>query len=264
MKLPVQVIGMLVGVPKADQQALLDTVHENMHKGTTDCEGRQAEAVLAAAGWFNDTSTGVKEHPTGRCHDPTLTCGVRRRRTGTVRKLRRDEALTFLTLIMSAGSDTTATAIGWAGSLLSAPSRATGARWSTDPPAHSARRRRAPPLRAPGLPFLPPGATKDVEFHGQSVPAETVLVVVPEQPIANETMFEDPDRFDIHRHPGQIFTFSFGAHFCLGASLARMETKIALETILPSGPPEWTVDPESACLTGGIDTRGWEHLPVQV
>ena len=53
------------------------------------------------------------------------------------------------------------------------------------------------------------------------------------------------------------------SHFCLGANLAKIEARIALETILPRI-PEWTVDYEHAALTKGIDTRGWETLPVTV
>ncbi len=67
----------------------------------------------------------------------------------------------------------------------------------------------------------------------------------------------------IHREPAQIFTFSFGPHFCLGANLARLEARIALETILPRI-PEWSVDEEQSELTGGIDTRGWARLPVDI
>ena len=73
----------------------------------------------------------------------------------------------------------------------------------------------------------------------------------------------EPERFDIHREPAQIFTFGFGPHFCLGANLARVETRIALETILPRI-PGWTVDYDGAALTTGIATRGWDRLPVTV
>jgi cytochrome P450 len=60
-----------------------------------------------------------------------------------------------------------------------------------------------------------------------------------------------------------MFTFSFGPHFCLGASLARLELRLVLEATLERF-PEWTVDHEHAELTEGIDTRGWEKLPVSV
>jgi cytochrome P450 len=58
-------------------------------------------------------------------------------------------------------------------------------------------------------------------------------------------------------------TFGFGPHFCLGANLARLEMRIALETLLERI-PEWTVDHSGAELTLGIATRGWDRLPVSV
>lgn len=93
------------------------------------------------------------------------------------------------------------------------------------------------------------------------VPAEKVLVVIPGSANRDETKWEDPERFDIHRKPAQVFTFSFGPHFCLGASLAKIEGRIALETLL-ARIPSWEVDYEAAALTAGIDTRGWAALPV--
>ncbi|HXW34526.1 MAG TPA: cytochrome P450 [Acidimicrobiales bacterium] len=260
MRIPIQVIGMLVGIEKSDQKALLDLVHKNIHEGTADREAQQIEAVLATAAWFNDYLDWREENPSDDVMTQLLNVEFEDD-TGTVRKLRRDEALTFLTLIMSAGSDTTATAIGWAGSLLSAhPDQR---RELVDDPAL------IPRAVEEILRYEPPAyhycrwVAKDVQFHEQTVPADTILVVLPGAANRDEAKFDDPDRFDIHRNPGQIFTFSFGIHFCLGASLARMETKIALETILPRI-SEWTADLESASLTGGIDTRGWERLPVHV
>ena len=60
-----------------------------------------------------------------------------------------------------------------------------------------------------------------------------------------------------------MYTFGFGPHFCLGASLARIEARIALETILERI-PEWTCNYDDAVLTTGIDTRGWQQLPVSI
>ena len=57
----------------------------------------------------------------------------------------------------------------------------------------------------------------------------------------DERHFEDPDRFDIHRKPGGHLTFGRGAHFCVGAPLARLEGRIALEEVLNRF-PEWQVD----------------------
>ena len=53
-------------------------------------------------------------------------------------------------------------------------------------------------------------------------------------PSANrdEDVFDDPDRFDIRRHPNEHVAFGYGQHFCLGASLARMELRVIFEELL--------------------------------
>jgi cytochrome P450 len=105
--------------------------------------------------------------------------------------------------------------------------------------------------------------TAEVELHGETVPKGAVMVTLPGSANRDERQIPDGDVFDITRKPGQMFTFSFGPHFCLGASLARLEARLATEAILERF-PEWTVDYDAATLTGGIDTRGWDNLPVEV
>ena len=260
LQLPVQVIGMLVGVPKKDQADLLAVFQRNLHEGSADPEQQLMNGILESAAWFNDYLDWREKNPS----DDVMTTLMHYEfedETGTIRTLRRDEIVTYLTLITSAGSDTTATAISWAGSLLSD---------------HPDQRRELienpamiPQAFEEVLRCEPPSyhfcrwTTKDVEFHGQTIPAERILVVLPPAANRDERKWEDPERFDIHRDPAQIFTFSFGPHFCLGANLAKIEGRIALETILQRI-PEWTVDYDSAVLTKGIDTRGWERLPVTV
>jgi cytochrome P450 len=106
-------------------------------------------------------------------------------------------------------------------------------------------------------------STQDTEFHGKVIPKDSIITLLPPAANRDETKWENSEQFDIHRKPGQIFTFSFGPHFCLGANLAKIEGRIALETILRRI-PEWTVDYDNAVLTKGIDTRGWERLPVSI
>jgi cytochrome P450 len=259
LKLPVQVIGMLVGVPKADQASLLEAFQKNLHD-IKDQNQKPLSGIADAALWFNEYLDWREKNPSDDVMTQLLNAEFEDE-TGVTRKLRRDETVTYLTLITSAGSDTTATAIGWAGSLLSE---------------HPDQRREL--IQDPSLipnaveeviRYEPPSyhfcrwVASDVEFHGQTIPADNILVMVPPAANRDERKWSDPDRFDIHREPSQTFTFSFGPHFCLGANLARLETRIALETIL-SMIPEWTVDTENSTLTGGIDTRGWARLPVEV
>ncbi len=260
LQLPVQVIGMLVGVPKKDQADLLAVFQKSLHEGTADPERQVMQGILDAAVWFNEYLDWREKNPS----DDVMTQLMQfefEDENGVRRTLRRDEIVTYLTLITSAGSDTTATAIAWAGSLLSD---------------HPDQRRELiedpsaiPQAFEEVLRYEPPSyhncrwSTEAVEFHGRTIPAESIVVMVPPAANRDERKWEDPERFDIHRKPGQIFTFGFGPHFCLGANLAKVEGRIALETIL-SRIPEWTVDYDNAALTKGIDTRGWERLPVTV
>ena len=62
---------------------------------------------------------------------------------------------------------------------------------------------------------------------------------------------------------GQHLTFGYGIHFCLGAALARLEGRVALEEVLKRF-PEWEVDCDGAKLAPTSTVRGWETLPVVV
>ena len=259
-QLPIQVIGMLVGVPREDQPTLLATAQKSMHEGSANPNHHVTDGIRAASVFFNEYLDWREKHPS----DDVMTQLMRfefEDETGTTRTLRRDEILNYLSLINSAGAETTATAIAWAGSLLSE---------------HPDQRRELvadPGLMAHAveeiLRYEPPSyhfcrwSTAPTEFHGVTIPAESIVVVLPPAANRDEAKWDDPERFDIHRTPGQIFTFSFGAHFCLGANLAKVEARILLDTLLRRI-PEWTVDHDAATLTKGIDTRGWESLPVLV
>jgi cytochrome P450 len=105
--------------------------------------------------------------------------------------------------------------------------------------------------------------TTEVELHGQTIPAGAVMITLPGSGNRDENNQPNGDTFDITRKPGQMFTFSFGSHFCLGASLARLETRLAIE-VMTKRFPSWSVDHEGAELTRGIDTRGWDRLPVVI
>src|SRR3990172_5301811 len=77
----------------------------------------------------------------------------------------------------------------------------------------------------------------------------------------DERRFPHPERFAARRKPTGILTFAFGAHFCLGAALARLQGRVALEEVLKRF-PEWSVDEAGAKLHVSSTTRGWDALPV--
>jgi len=120
------------------------------------------------------------------------------------------------------------------------------------------------------LRFEPPGphiaryvATEDVSFQDQTVPAGSALLMMLASANRDERQFDDPDRFDIHRKPGAHLTFGRGAHFCVGAPLARLEGRVALEEVLKRF-PEWQVDLDNARRSRTSTVRGWDSMPAIV
>jgi cytochrome P450 len=79
----------------------------------------------------------------------------------------------------------------------------------------------------------------------------------------DERQFADPDRFDIRRKTCGHLTFGRGAHFCLGAPLARLEVRIALDEVL-SRFPKWDIDIDNARRSRTATVRGWETMPAIV
>jgi hypothetical protein len=77
----------------------------------------------------------------------------------------------------------------------------------------------------------------------------------------DERRYPDGDRFDIHRKGPPHITFGRGAHACLGAALARVEGRVALDELLKRF-PTWTVDLDNAKLSSTSTVRGWDNLPA--
>ncbi len=73
---------------------------------------------------------------------------------------------------------------------------------------------------------------QEVELGGQTIPASTGVVTWLASANRDEEQFPAPDTFDIHRTPNRHLAFGYGIHFCLGAPLARLEARIAIETML--------------------------------
>jgi cytochrome P450 len=103
--------------------------------------------------------------------------------------------------------------------------------------------------------------TRDVELHGRTVPAGSAVMCLSGSANRDDTKYPDADRFDIRRDSGQHLTFGYGIHYCLGANLARLEGRVALDEVL-SRFPEWEVDEDNVKRAPTSTVRGWESLPV--
>ncbi|MFD4507319.1 cytochrome P450, partial [Streptomyces sp. NPDC058457] len=114
----------------------------------------------------------------------------------------------------------------------------------------------------PTGPFTARYVTKDVQLYDRTVPAGSAILFIQAAANRDPRRFDDPDRFDIHRVT-QHMSFGVGAHYCLGAALARLEGRIAAEEILKRF-PGWDVDWDHAELAQTSTVRGWKTLPLVI
>lgn len=107
-------------------------------------------------------------------------------------------------------------------------------------------------------------STRDVTLHGTTIPAGSIVMLINGSATRDERAFTDADRFDVDRVPsGHNLNFGYGVHSCLGAALARMEGRIALEVMLDLM-PEYTVDSAGLRRVAMANVAGWSNVPVRV
>jgi cytochrome P450 len=105
---------------------------------------------------------------------------------------------------------------------------------------------------------------RDVRLHGTTIPAGSVVMLINGSATRDERAFLDPDRFDIDRTPsGHNLNFGYGVHSCLGAALARMEGRIALDVMLDLM-PDYEVDPAGLRRVAMANVAGWSNVPIQL
>ena len=258
-EMPMRVIGMLLGIPESDQAAVRESADESLRTeegGQMDFKGG---AVLSNE-IFGDYIDWRRSHPSDDLMTDLLNAEFEDEH-GVTRTLTRDEVLTYVTVVAGAGNETTGRLIGWVGSVLAR---------------HPEQRQELvdDPSLIPGmldevLRYEPPGpaigryVTRDVEFHGRTVPEGSALMFLVGAANRDERRYPDPDRFDIRRSVGHQMTFGYGVHYCLGANLARLEGRVASEEILKRF-PRWDVDWDNAKLASTSTVRGWETLPIVI
>jgi cholest-4-en-3-one 26-monooxygenase len=104
-------------------------------------------------------------------------------------------------------------------------------------------------------------ATRDAELCGQPIRQGDSVSVWYGSANRDETMFENPDRFDVGRTPNEHLAFGIGPHFCLGANLARLEIRIMFERLLQRLPDIQLAGPVQRLRSNFIN--GIKHMPVR-
>jgi cytochrome P450 len=257
-QMPMRTIGMLLGIPEEEQEAIRDRLDEGLRlKDGTMPTPEDSYGALAGEQFeaFVDYRT---KHPSDDLMTDLLNAEFEDV-TGTVRKLNRQEVLNYISLLAGAGNETTTRLIGWTGKVLAEhpdQRQELVENPSLIPDAiDELLRYEAPsPVQARYL-------TRDVEQHGQMVKEGSVMLLINGAANRDERQFPEPDRFDIHRPINHHLTFGYGIHFCLGSHLARLEGRVALDEVLKRF-PHWQVDWDNAEQAHTSTVRGWERLPV--
>jgi cytochrome P450 family 142 subfamily A polypeptide 1 len=106
-------------------------------------------------------------------------------------------------------------------------------------------------------------ATRDTVLRDQRIAEGEELMLLYPSANRDEAVFDDPFRFDVRRHPNEHVAFGFGPHFCLGASLARLEISVMLDELVARLPDLALADPDADLhLRPANFISGLEHLPV--
>jgi cytochrome P450 len=260
-QLPSLVISDLLGVSEGDRPQVLELINTVFH-------------IEPGVGMINDVSFGAQielntylteqlQERRRAPKDDLLTALTEAELTdeGVVRRLSDKEAADFANLLVSAGTETVARLLGWAAIVLAEypDQRAEMAADSSLLPAAVEELLR---FEAPS-PVQGRTASRPVTFYGETVPAGAKILLLTGSAGRDERVYENADAFDIHRKAEQHVSLGFGVHFCLGAALARMEGRIALEETLARF-PAWDVDPNTAVRLHTSTVRGYKSVPIRV
>ena len=255
--LPMIMIGDALGVAPEDRAELLrwsdDMVRSQSGTATEEVAATAAAAYDEYRTYALDVMARRRAEPTDDLMSVLVHAEVDGDRLD-------DEELIFETLLILVGGDETTRHVitGGLEALLS-----TDGAWA----ALQADRSHLPSVVEEMLRWVSPiqnmarTATRDVELAGQTIAAGQKVLLLYPSANRDEDVFDDPFTFDPLRTPNDHVAFGFGTHFCLGASLARLEVAIMLEALLDRAPDLEVVGPGPRRPANFIS--GFEHLPVR-
>lgn len=258
-QLPSKVISELIGVDPADREDVRQLIDQTFHleEGTGMINDISFGAQIRLHTYWSEQIELRRRQP----RDDMMTALVEaevKSETGS-RRLTTQEAADFTNLLVSAGTETVARLLGWAGFVLAAhPDQR--AEIAADPSLIGNTIEELLRYEAPS-PVQGRVLTREVELHGTVLPAKSKVLLLTGSAGRDERKYPDADRFDIHRRFDSHVSFGHGVHFCLGASLARLEGRVALQETLRRF-PEWDVDHDRAVRLHTSTVRGYEKLPI--
>ena len=258
-RLPMDVISELIGVPSVDRDELRRLADLLVHRddGVHDVPAAGMEAAMSLVVYYSEMLAERRIKRTDDLTSALLDAEI----DGD--HLTDDEIIGFLFLMVVAGNETTTKLLGnsWY--------------WGWRNPDE-----RAKPFADPSRiwawveetlrydtssQMLARITTTDVERHGQTIPAGERVVLLVGSANRDERVFPHADRYDLDRPEPlpQLASFGFGRHFCLGASLARLEANVALQEVV-ARVRDYDIDPDRTARVHSINVRGFASIPTTV
>jgi cytochrome P450 len=256
-KLPMDVISELLGVPAADRPTLRAWADTVVHRdeGMRGLPAAAGEAALRMLQYFTQMLAASRRSP----RDDLTGALVAAEIDGD--RLSDREIIGFLFLMIVAGNETTTKLLGNA------------VYWLARNPEQRARVQRDPGLIPQWVEetlrydnstqALARLVTRDVELHGEKLRAGDKAVLLVGSANRDERAFPEPDRFDLLRNTQRSLAFGQGTHFCLGASLARLEGRVALEEV-ERQLPGWQLEAAGSVRVHSVNVRGFAALPMRI
>ncbi len=259
---PVEVICAIVGVPEGDRQQIRHWTDRLLERevGNPFPTAAGIEAALESSAYMQQLVADKRRHPSDDMVGHLVEAEIERE-DGSIDHLDDTEIAGFVSLLTAAGSETVTKLIGNAALIFA------------DNPGELARIKADPSL-TPGaveevLRYRPPSqyqgrfCLEDRTFHGVTIPAGSPVLVVTGAATRDPRAYEDPDRFDIQREGPLGITFGHGIHYCIGAHLARLESRVAIDELYRRW-PDLEIDRAGVEWVQMSNVAGPASVPVAV
>ncbi|MGV9927434.1 cytochrome P450 [Nocardia rhamnosiphila] len=260
---PIEVISSMLGVPAPDRARLreLHALPLERRPGETGMRPEAAEAIREAGQYYFELILERRARPRDDMISHLIAAEVDRG-DGTKTALTDIEIAGFISLLGGAGAETVAKLVGIAAVLFADHPeqwRALRADRSKIPAAFEEVLRYDGPVQY-DLRYT----RTEVRLHDRTIPQGSYVLMLLASATRDEQAFPDAESFDIDRpHSGHNLGFGYGIHSCLGAALARLEGRIALDALLDVM-PEYTVDRAGLRRATVTNVAGWANVPVRV
>lgn len=262
MKLPVMVISSLLGFPEKDHDSLRIWSDAQLHRDEGNPERNEigAESAEKLFAYYRDQIAGRRSERTDDIVSDLMDSDLVQPGRET-RRLDDGELLVFIAMINVAGNETVARLLGWAGLTL-ARNPGERAKLVADPSLIGGAIEELLRYDAPS-PVQGRFALQDSKYHDTVIPAGSKVALLTGSAGRDERQYPNADVFDVNRSGIRHVSFGHGSHFCLGAALARLEARIAIEETLARF-PTWDVDESAVEFVHTNSVRGPSSVPISL